>query len=251
MRRYGRNNPINKTTGIVFVLLMLTLSATGYSYSLWSKTLTIQGNISTAGAGAWPKVACVRIMKMLNGSFTDPYTGNDISTPTNLIHVGTQSSPGWPTKFQLVITVKNCGTVDITDAVYDVIENTVEPINWTASKGTVSWVNKTTAGDFVQNFLTWTIGTLVPDEQVTLEIWIQTLPNPTGKYEPTSENQYIEINRGANVTATSELGVLYAQTQEITLTIADEDVPDDPNIAIIKAPTLPYFTPWAEAQIPP
>jgi len=50
MRRYRRNNPINKTTGIIFVLLILTLSATGYSYSLWSKTLTIQGNITTAKA---------------------------------------------------------------------------------------------------------------------------------------------------------------------------------------------------------
>ena len=50
MRSYRRNNPINKTTGIVFILLILTLSTAGYSYSLWSKTLTIQGNISTAKA---------------------------------------------------------------------------------------------------------------------------------------------------------------------------------------------------------
>ena len=50
MRRYRRNNPINKTTGTIFVLLMLTLAATGYSYSLWSKTLTIQGTIKTAKA---------------------------------------------------------------------------------------------------------------------------------------------------------------------------------------------------------
>jgi len=50
MRKYRRNNPINKTTGIAFILLMLTLSTAGYSYSLWSKTMTIQGNIGTAKA---------------------------------------------------------------------------------------------------------------------------------------------------------------------------------------------------------
>jgi hypothetical protein len=45
-----KNNPITKTTGIVFVLLILALSTVGYSYSLWSKTLTIQGKVSTAKA---------------------------------------------------------------------------------------------------------------------------------------------------------------------------------------------------------
>jgi hypothetical protein len=50
MRNYRRNNPINKTTGIVFILLVLALSTVGYSYSLWSKTLTIQGKVSTAKA---------------------------------------------------------------------------------------------------------------------------------------------------------------------------------------------------------
>ena len=50
MKTYRRNNPINKTIGITFLLLMLALSITGYSYSHWTKTLTIQGNIGTAKA---------------------------------------------------------------------------------------------------------------------------------------------------------------------------------------------------------
>jgi len=242
MRRYGRKTQISKTMGISFLLLLLALGTAGYTYSHWTKTIHIQGTITTT---TWEK-ACVRIMKVLNGSFTDPYTGQDISTPTNLIHVGTEPQPGWPTKFQLIIIVENFGTIDITDTVYDVIENTVEPINATPSKGTVDWYyNHTTGGEFVQNYLNWTIGTLAPNEQATLEIWIQTLPNPTGKYEPTSENQDIEINRGANITATSALGLLRAQTEGITLTIVDTDEPDDPNIAVI-TPTLPYFTPWAQ-----
>jgi len=50
MRKYRRNNPINKTIGISFLLLMLALSITGYSYSHWTKTITIQGTITTAKA---------------------------------------------------------------------------------------------------------------------------------------------------------------------------------------------------------
>ena len=241
MRRYRRNNSINKTMGITFILLMLIVGIAGYSYSHWTKTINIHGTITT---GTWEeKIASIRIMKILNGSFTNATTGEDITEPTNLIHVGTNESAGWPTKFQLIIIVENNGTVPITDAVLDVIENTVEPINYTATKGTVTWTNKTTAKDYVQNFLNWTVGTLQPNERATLEIWIQTLPNPSGKYEPTSENQKIEINRGANLTATSELGTLFAETEAITLTIVDDGIPDN-NLAII-TPTLPYSTPWA------
>ena len=242
MRRYRRNNPINKTTGIIFVLLMLALGATGYSYSHWTKTIHIQGTITT---GTWEE-ACVRIMKTLNGSFTDPYTGNDISTPTNLIHVGDANEPGWPTKFQLIITVENNGTVDTNNLVADIILDPVEPINYTASQGTVDWYKNITHpnGEFVKNFFNWTIGLLHPSDQASLEIWVQTLMNPQNKYEPTSENQPLEINKGATVTATSDLGTLTATTQGITLTIVDTDEPDDPNIAVI-TPTLPYSTPWA------
>ncbi|MEM2106090.1 MAG: hypothetical protein QXV21_06490, partial [Candidatus Bathyarchaeia archaeon] len=168
---------------------------------------------------------------------------------TNLIHVGTATNPGWPTKFQLIITVENNGTVDTDNIVADVILDPVEPINYTASQGTVEWYqNITYQGDFVKNFLNWTIGILHPNEKATLEIWIQTLQNPSGKYEPTSENQPLEINRGATIKATSELGNLEATTEAITLYIVDTDVPDDPNIAVI-TPTLPYSTPWASDSI--
>jgi hypothetical protein len=247
MRKYRRNTPIDKTIGITFLTLLLALAITGYSYSHWTETIHIQGTITTAKQ----KIASVRIMKTLNGSFTNATTGEDITTPTNLIHVADANNPGWPTKFQLIITVENNGTLPITDAVYDVIENNVEPINATPSKGTVTWYyNHTTGGEFVQNFLNWTIGTLAPGEVATLEIWIQTVRNPSnagdgeGFYEPTSENQPLEINRGANITATSELGTLFARTGNITLLIVDTDIPDDPHIAVI-TPTLPYSTPWA------
>jgi len=239
MRKYRRNTPINKTISITFLTLLLALAITGYSYSHWTETIHIQGTITT---GTWgEKIASVRIMKTLNGSFTDPYTGQDLTEPTQYIAV---ASTTFPTKFQLIITVENNGTLPITDAVYDVIQNNVEPINATPSQGTVEWYyNHTTGGEFVQNFLNWTIGTLDPGETATLEIWIQTLRNPSGKYEPTSENQTLEINRGANITATSELGSLFARTENITLIIVDDGTPNN-NIAVI-TPQLPYSTPWA------
>ena len=244
MRKFRRKNQISKTLSLTFLILLLALGIAGYSYSHWAETITIQGTITTAKT----KTASIRIMKTLNGSFTNPSTGNDTTTPTQYIAV----AANFTTKFQLIITVENNGTVPITDAVLDTIENTVAPINYTASKGTVTWTNKTTAENYVQNFLNWTIGTLEPGETATLEIWIGTLPNPSGKYEPTSGDegdwQDIEINRGANITATSELGILFAQTGNITLIIEDDGTREN-GIAIITSPTLPYSTPWATAKI--
>jgi len=250
MRKYRRNNPINKTIGISFLLLMLALGTVGYSYSHWTKTISIHGNITT---GIWEeKVACIRIMKTLDGVFTDPATGAELIQP-NRTHIAVAAS--FPTKLLLTITVKNCGTINITDAVYDVIENNVKPVYWIPSKGTVTWENDTSGGSgFEHNFLTWTIGVLIPNENATLEIWIETLPNNSGKYEPTSgddgDSQLLDINRGANVTATSELGTLFAQTGNITLTITDDGIQEN-GIGLIAAPQLPYSTPWAEAKIQP
>ncbi|MEM3578322.1 MAG: hypothetical protein QXX51_07770 [Candidatus Bathyarchaeia archaeon] len=247
------NTTTNKTISTIFLTLLIALAITGYSYSHWMETIHIQGTITTGTWGA--KTASVRIMKTLNGSFTNPYTGDDVQTPTNLTHVGTATNPGWPTKFQLIITVQNNGTVDTDNMVADVILNPVEPINYTASQGTVEWYkNITYQGEYVKNFLNWTIGILHPNEQATLEIWIQTVRNPSkagdgqGFYEPTSENQPLEINSGAKIKATSELGSLEATTEAITLYIVDTDMPDDPNIAVI-TPTLPYSTPWTSDSI--
>ena len=88
-----------------------------------------------------------------------------------------------------------------------------------------------------------------PGDVETLEICIYTLPNPSGKYEPTSgdegDGQTIEINEGATVTATSPFGVLSATTEDIMLTITDDGIPDN-GLGIIASPTLPYSTPKAE-----
>ena len=50
MKRYTRNNPINKKISITFLTLLIALAITGYSYTHWTETIHIQGTITTAKA---------------------------------------------------------------------------------------------------------------------------------------------------------------------------------------------------------
>ena len=111
MRRYRRNNPINKTTGIIFVLLMLTLGATGYSYSLWSKTLTIQGNITTAKAQL---IITSHKLLIPNVDFNGTHPIHYYVTSDNLTLVAdceNVTGAEWTIKIGLI--VKNNGTMPI------------------------------------------------------------------------------------------------------------------------------------------
>ena len=112
MRRYRRNNPINKTTGIIFVLLILTLSATGYSYSLWSKTITIQGNITTAKAQL-----IITSHKLLIPNIADFNTTHPIHyyvTSDNLTLVADcENVTGAERTIKIGLIVKNNGTMFI------------------------------------------------------------------------------------------------------------------------------------------
>lgn len=229
---------------LTFVLILVTLTAWGVVYPHWSETLYIDGLITT---GTWKP--CIRIYKVLEGAFTDPETGCDLTEPTSFIAIASEE---FPTKFKLIIYVKNCGSIELTDViVMDRIELNVAPFNSTPSKGTVDWVNVTppgNPGDFVFNYLTWHIGSLSPDEEVSLVIWIETLKNPAGKYEPTSGDecdcQDLEINRGATVMAKSMYKTLSTTTEYITLHIVDDCVEEN-GIGVI-TPDLPYSTPIAE-----
>lgn len=232
-----------KLMALLSSILILT-SICGFAYSHWSETLHIRGSVTT---GRWK--ACVRIQKTLEGAFTDPETGADLTTPTNLIAIANTT---FPTKFKLTIWVKNCESTKLANIVVtDVIESQIAPTSWTPSKGTVSWVDEKPPGEpgeFVFDYLTWTIGTLAPRESAYLEIWIETLRNPKGKYEPTSgdegDTQDLPINRGAAVMADSPLESLSATTEAITILIGDDDTPEN-GIGKILTP-LPYSTPWAE-----
>lgn len=233
---------------MVFGLILIILTLCGVTYSHWSDNTQIIGRVHM---GKWR--ACVKVWKFLDGAYTDPYTGEDLVEPTNLIAIANEN---FPTKFKLMIYVKNCGSTELTNVVVtDCIKLNVAPINSTPSKGTVSWEDEAPPGkpgEFVFNYLTWNIGSLVPGEVASLEIWIRTLMNPKGKYEPTSgdegDSQDIEINEGATVTALSLMNTLSATTEGITILIEDDSVQGN-GIGVI-ATELPYLTPYAEDRYP-
>ena len=217
------------------------------------KKLYIYGKVKTT---SWN--ACIKIRKTLEGSFTDPYTGEDLEEPTNLIKVSHKPEDSFPTKFNLTICVKNCGSTTLTDVIVtDTIKNTVGPRDWELDKGSVSWDNGDWDGvHYGFNDLTWIIGSLSPGEKVCLTIMIETLQNPKDKYEPTSgddgDSQKIEVNEGATVKATSPYNGLTATTDSITLLITDDDIEDN-GIGLIwvyidedTLDVLPYSTNWAK-----
>uniref|UniRef100_A0A7C3ILS1 DUF11 domain-containing protein n=1 Tax=Candidatus Methanomethylicus mesodigestus TaxID=1867258 RepID=A0A7C3ILS1_9CREN len=266
--------------GIVVLVLtpIIMMSFVGSAYPLWYKEFYVQGTVTT---GTW-QGACVEVSKTLNGSFTDPYTGKDKSTPTNLIHIGTGSTPKvitgstddmlgfvgedplcpvtpeeFPSLFQLIIIVKNCGETTLTNVqVSDRIGPGIGPKN---ASGGLIWTNVTNPSGFTKYFFTWLIGTLEPGNSVRLVIWLATEKNPAGAYEPTSGDkgdwQYLEVNgdmdhkTGARVDAYALDHVLTAVTSNITLRITDDGTPGN-RIGVISSPVLP-FTTSATAHYPP
>lgn len=228
---------------------MVALSLCGFAKSHWSDRPRIQGTITT---GKWKST--VRIRKTLMGSYTDPHTGDSLTEPTNIIAI----AAGFPTKFQLIIYVENHGSIDLKNvAVTDTIKNTVAPREWHPVEG-VSWYNYVPDGGewdgihFGLNELTWTIGTLTPGEEACLTIWVETLQNPEGKYEPTSgdegDSQDLEVNEGATVRATSTFARLWAITEGISIHIIDDEIPEN-GLGKIDT-TLPHSTPWAVDSYP-
>jgi len=238
----------NEAIATIILASLLALTIIGEVQGSWRDQVAVSGEAKMA---RWK--ACVRIRKTLEGAFTNASTGEDITEPTSLIAIAAD----FPTKFRLIICVMNCEETTLTDVVVtDTIKNTVAPVSWTASKGTVTWDPPVAnLSKFGFNELTWNIGTIGPGDMECLEILIQTLPNSSGKtkYEPTSgdegDGQYIEMNGGATVTAISPFDGLTATTGGIRIIIADNGIEGD-GIGVIDSPGLPYSTPWAEDSYP-
>ena len=254
-----------KSNKIIAMLIFfsIALSLTGIANSLWRDKLYIKGKIET---GSWS--ACVKISKEIEGCYTDPDSGNELPNPTSYIRIGSATHPGYPNLFKLIITVKNCGGTTLHDVIVkDKLEQQITWKNYTAyendveqPQGDVVWEDIPQSHNWMTNYLTWTIGTLGSKKEAYLEIWIETLPNPTGKYEPTSgdcgDSQDLPINQGANVTAKSIFDTLFAETRDITLWIEDDGIPGN-GIGIVKVllsegvyTDLPYQTPWDEDRYP-
>ena len=242
----------NYKIGAIFIILIFCLAGISYSYSGLTDDVSVYASVDT---GEWGSCLCIR--KTLDGSFTDPETGEDLLNPDydlNLIHQSDKNNPGFPTKFHLIIEIENDCNENYTDMVItDKIGNQVAPRQIISiSHGTVEFtpegLNRQSYG---HDYMTWDIGTLYAGETATIVILIETLQNPSGKYEPTSEDQEIPINDGgAKLEAYNENGdYVTATTEKITIDIdpwgASEDDEDNDNLAIIASPELPYSTPWA------
>lgn len=224
----------------LFVVIIASLSLTSIVYSHWYEELYLNGQVTS---GYWSQD--IRIRKSLYGAFTDPVTGEVVEVPTQLIGVATD----FPTRFLLIITVENLGGEMHNVGVTDVIKNTVIPVKeiCEADAGTLEWVDIIKKNsDFQFNYLTWTIGTIKTGETLEARIWIETLPNPSGKYEPTSgdegDGQYIEINSGATLWIETGEGTFSATTDDIIIQISDNGVEGD-DIGVI-SPDLPIITDW-------
>ena len=244
MKKSRLGNKAQKIS-LMFVGLIVALSLIGYSYGLWYEELYIVGNIRIA---SWD--AGIRVWKELDGVFTDPETGADLTEP-NRTHIAVAAD--FPSKFILIIYVENTGSTSLTNIVItDTLKNTITYRACQASKGSVD-IDPPSNDGFQQEKITWTIDEMQPGDIETLTIYIETLANPSGKFEPTSGDdgdwQDVEINEGATVSATSQFNGLSATTDGIILVITDNGIIDD-GIGLISSPELPYSTPWAEDEYP-
>jgi len=151
------------------IICFASLSA---SYSHWEEKLEINADMTT---GVWDTGIC--IMKTLEGSYTDPNTGNTLTIPTNEIRIGAS----FPTTFKLTIDVENLEPTNLINVqVTDTIGSQLTPTSTSPSKGTVTWIG---------NDLTWNINTLDPLETAGLIIWLETIYNTQEeKYEPICDN---------------------------------------------------------------
>lgn len=243
-KRVNYKKVMNRVSLLLFVTIVAS-SLIGVIYGGWTDRIEIQGSAKMAH---WkPRI---EIRKTLDGTFTDAKTGETLTEASQYIAIAAQ----FPSLFKITIEVRNTGSVPVYDIVVtDVIENTVAPSDISVTQGSYNVVsdgknNEPWDGEhFGFNEITWDVGTLQPGEEAVMTVWISTLMNPSGKYEPTSgdegDGQDIEMNRGAKCVAMCFLGELRCETQGITIVIIDDGIEDN-KIGLIETP-LPFVTPWS------
>jgi hypothetical protein len=237
------------------------MSVLGVAYSHWQEKIYVSGIVKTT---TWE--SCIKIRKCLEGTYTDPESGEWLETPNNT-NIAIRAS--FPSIFKLRILVTNCESTALKNVVVtDKIRNNIAPNGtYNVNKGTVFWNPEPHTEGFHKTDFTWNIGTLNGGASALLEIWLETLPNPTGKYEPTSgdegDGQYLQVNGevneetgiivelGATVYAESDFKILSATTGAIILRIEDDGVEDN-RVGAMWIVTkdgleeLPYCTGWSE-----
>jgi len=131
MRRYRRNNPINKTIGISFLLLMLALSITGYSYSHWQETIYIQGTIKT---GYWKLVIDSEKLLVPVGpgiGFNDTHPIYYHVTPDNQSLIAECQNVDYNWTIAIGLLIKNTGTIPLKLKNVEITFNITDTTNFT------------------------------------------------------------------------------------------------------------------------
>jgi hypothetical protein len=116
MRKFRRNSQINKTTGTIFLLLLIALGIIGYSYSHWQETINIQSTLNMAefkiliqdyNTTLTPQMSPNNHTLELTGTITPSqtiWTGiiikNNGTTPVTItLSITTDNKPVWETYF--------------------------------------------------------------------------------------------------------------------------------------------------------
>lgn len=232
--------------GLIFTILFILLASVSMSYSSWWRDpIYIEGEINTT---EWLN-PCLCIKKIIDGSYTNSTNGELLDIPNydqNQIHSSNNDNHGFPTTFKLKFEITNdCKSEFYNVVVEDIIGTMVAPREIELiTHGSVIFNPKgLNRQSFGYDNMTWDIGTLLPGEIAQLTVIIETLPNQSGFYEPTTEDQTLLINyNGAELTAINIDGEIFTTTTDnIILEIKPYGTSDD-NLALIESPQLPYET---------
>jgi|GEM_PF-3981840 len=171
------------------------------------------------------KADCVKLTKTLDGIFSTNNTvsdADDFELTDNIIPV----APDWnksglilsPWYFVVSLKVENCGTSDLTGiTVVDKFSNESFPFQ-PDGPGTFTLLDEgggtpDAFDGFDKEVLTWTVD-VTSSDMATLTVKVGTENNPSGKFAPTSEDETITYNGGAEVT----VGSLSASVDPIEIT---------------------------------
>ncbi|UCE74551.1 MAG: PKD domain-containing protein [Methanomassiliicoccales archaeon] len=146
-------------------------------------------------------------------------------------------------EWTLEVVITNKGGRDALEVVMsDVIPAEFELIGYSSSQGSVIIENN--PGNMSPLFITWSVGTLSPDESATLTFKVGTTKNPAGKQEFTSPGTYI-INKGCSAEGIDEAtGEIISADFESTIEVVAMDSenlietiiePNDSNLEPVKS----------------
>jgi Domain of unknown function DUF11 len=140
---------------------------------------------------------CVSLVKSIDGPFR---TSDNLRLSDNIIPVGVNILLNGRREnlfyFPVTLTVTNCGAADLTGVVLaDRFAEEVQPFEVSDSASVeFEWELFNVGNVFTREYLTWTIGTLLPGESRTLTIKVGTEFNNSFRLEPSTFNRTLLYN---------------------------------------------------------